>query len=155
MAEESRALAPFTVLKTQLEERADQYAAALPSTIKPERFTRTVLTAVTQNPQLLECHRGSLLLACMKAAQDGLVPDGREAALVIFRETERLLSILGLEHPVAGSQQDVPREGSHLRFVVYHQDGLHLRPYSTSVALTLTVGRSGPRVSPCESGSVP
>jgi recombination protein RecT len=86
MAEESRALAPFTALKTQLEERADQYAAALPSTIKPERFTRTVLTAVTQNPQLLECHRGSLLLACMKCAQDGLVPDGREAALVIFRD---------------------------------------------------------------------
>ena len=89
MSDESRAIAPFTTLKTQIEERADQYAAALPSTIKPERFMRTILTAVTQSPQLLECHRGSLLLACMKAAQDGLLPDGREAALVIFRDKIR------------------------------------------------------------------
>ena len=57
-----------------------------------------------------------------------------DGARVIFRDAERLLAVLGLEHPIAGSQQDVTRQGPHLCFVVHHQDGLHLRPYSTSVA---------------------
>jgi recombination protein RecT len=36
------------------------------------------------NPELLSADRRSLLGACMKAAQDGLLLDGREAAPVIF-----------------------------------------------------------------------
>jgi recombination protein RecT len=129
MAEESRAVAPFTTLKTQLEERSDQYAAALPSTIKPERFTRTVLTAVTQNPQLLECHRGSLLLACMKAAQDGLLPDGREAALVIFRDKAKgkIAQYLAM---VGGVRKMVLQSGEVTVFeqhVVYEQDIFDVR----------------------------
>ena len=49
-----------------------------------------------------------------------------DRALVILREPKRLLTILGLEHSVTGSQEDVTRQGPHLRFVVHHQDGLHL-----------------------------
>jgi recombination protein RecT len=40
------------------------------------------------NPELLGADRRSLLGACMKAAQDGLMLDGREAAPVIFRTKE-------------------------------------------------------------------
>lgn len=73
----------------QLEQRAAQIKMALPAHITPEKFQRTLITAAQQNPTLLEADRQSLVLACMKAAQDGLVPDGREAALVIFSESKK------------------------------------------------------------------
>jgi recombination protein RecT len=40
------------------------------------------------NPELLNADRRSLIGACMKAAQDGLLLDGREAAPVIFNTKE-------------------------------------------------------------------
>ena len=42
------------------------------------------MTALVQNPDLTVADRHSLLLSCMKSATDGLMPDGRDAALVIF-----------------------------------------------------------------------
>lgn len=68
----------------QLVARRDEFAPALPSHITPERFQRVVVTAVNLNPDLLRANRLSLLNACAKAASDGLLPDGREGALVIF-----------------------------------------------------------------------
>lgn len=63
-----------------------QFKVALPSHISPERFERTVLTALNNTPDLLSADRRSLFNACSKAAQDGLLPDGREGALVIFKD---------------------------------------------------------------------
>lgn len=71
-------------LREQLTRMAPDFATALPSHIKPERFQRVVMTVVQQQPDLLMADRQSLLGACLKCAADGLVPDGREAALVIF-----------------------------------------------------------------------
>jgi recombination protein RecT len=65
-----------------------EFQAALPPQIPVEKFIRTTLTAVQMNPELLGADRRSLLGACMKAAQDGLLLDGREAAPVIFRTKE-------------------------------------------------------------------
>jgi recombination protein RecT len=62
-----------------------EFKAALPQQIPAERFVRTTLTAIQMNPDLMHADRKSLLGACMKAAQDGLMLDGREAAAVIFR----------------------------------------------------------------------
>lgn len=77
-------------LSHQLSVRADQFRMVLPSHITPERFQRTILTAVQSDPDLLLADRQSLVLACMKAAQDGLLPDKREAALVIFTENKKV-----------------------------------------------------------------
>lgn len=71
-------------LSNQLNTRAEQFKMVLPAHIKPEQFQRTIITAVQSDPDLLKADRQSLLLACMKAAQDGLLPDKREAALVVF-----------------------------------------------------------------------
>lgn len=71
-------------LNNQLATRADQFKMVLPAHIAPEQFQRTIITAVQSDMELLKADRQSLLLACMKAAQDGLLPDKREAALVIF-----------------------------------------------------------------------
>lgn len=75
---------PLAILSKELEHRQEQYRMALPSHIKPEDLQRTVVMAAQQNPKLLEADRRTLMLSCMKAAQDGLLPDGREAALVPF-----------------------------------------------------------------------
>jgi recombination protein RecT len=61
---------------------------ALPPNVSPDRFTRTALTAIQTNPDVCNADRGSLYNAVVKAAQDGLLPDGREGALVVFRTRE-------------------------------------------------------------------
>ena len=80
---------PLVKLATQLEQRATEFKKALPSHISPEKLQRTIVTAAQNNPDLLTADRQSLITACMKAAQDGLLPDGREAALVIFNTSEK------------------------------------------------------------------
>ena len=45
---------------------------------------RVVLTAVNGNPDLIRADRRSLFESAMKAAQDGLLPDGRDGAFVMF-----------------------------------------------------------------------
>lgn len=61
-----------------------EIAKALPKDIDPDRFIRTTITAVQMNQDLLYADRRSLMSACMRAAQDGLLPDGREAVLNIY-----------------------------------------------------------------------
>jgi recombination protein RecT len=80
---------PLVKLATQLEQRADEFKKALPSHISPEKLQRTIVTAAQSNPELLAADRQSLIVSAMKAAQDGLLPDGREAALVIFSTSSK------------------------------------------------------------------
>lgn len=80
---------PMVQFKGQLEQRAAQFKSVLPSHITVEQFQRTILTAVQSDPDLLKASRNSLMLACMKAAQDKLLPDKREAALVIFNNRQK------------------------------------------------------------------
>lgn len=60
-----------------------QLAETLPKHIDPDAFTRTVQTALQVQPELLDCTPRSLMISCMKAATDGLILDGREAALIV------------------------------------------------------------------------
>ena len=69
----------------QLVEMKIHLAQALPPGIAPDRFIRVTLTAIQLQPDLLDCDRKSLLLACLRAANDGLMPDGREGAFVVFK----------------------------------------------------------------------
>lgn len=63
-----------------------QFKNALPPQIDAAKFTRVVMTAIQANPDLLSLDRNSLWASCMKCASDGLLPDGREAALVKFKD---------------------------------------------------------------------
>lgn len=60
------------------------FESQLPSDIPVDRFTNVVIRAVTENPELLNANRKSLFTSCSRAAQDGLIPDGREGALVVY-----------------------------------------------------------------------
>lgn len=72
-----------------LTSRRDEYAVALPPHISADQFQSAAVTAVNLNPELLKADRRSLFNACTKAAQDGLLPDGREGAFVIFNAKEK------------------------------------------------------------------
>ena len=86
---ERKEMPPLVKLGSQLDQRVDEFRKALPSHISPEKLQRTIMTAAQNNPELLTADRQSLITSCMKAAQDGLLPDGREAALVIFNTSEK------------------------------------------------------------------
>lgn len=70
--------------------RGDQFLQevekALPGGILAERFVRVTETAIRQTPELVTVDRASLFQSVIRCAQDGLLPDGREAALVIFND---------------------------------------------------------------------
>lgn len=77
-------LSPMDLMRTTLEKMQSEFAKTLPKEIDPEKFVRTTLTTIQMNPDLLNADRKSLIGTCMKAAQDGLLLDGREAAAVTF-----------------------------------------------------------------------
>jgi len=84
---------PPTVIdqfRSQIGNMKAEIAKALPPGIDPERFIRTVVTAVQMTPDLLYADRRSLFGSCMKAAQDGLLPDGREAVLNIYNTKQKV-----------------------------------------------------------------
>lgn len=75
---------PLVALHDQMEKRTEQFQAALPAHIPVERFKRVILTAIQNNAKLATADRQTLWNSAMKASQDGLLPDGREGALVIY-----------------------------------------------------------------------
>lgn len=72
---------PAEILRGQLDQRRELFA--LPAHISYERFCSVITTAVSMDPQLLSADRASLLTSCLQAAQDGLLLDKKQAALVI------------------------------------------------------------------------
>lgn len=79
-----KAVAKTDAFRGFLSSQKGEFDKVLPSHISFEKFQRTVMTAVLVSPDLLEADRASLMVSCIKAATDGLLPDNRDAALVIF-----------------------------------------------------------------------
>lgn len=69
-------------IRSQLTKMAPEIQKVLPDHVSIDRFERITLTALQRNPDLLLCDRKSLFESVMQCAQDGLIPDGREAALI-------------------------------------------------------------------------
>lgn len=110
---------PADVVRNQLATMAGEFKNALPSHIKPEKFQRVVMTVVQQNSDLMTADRKTLLASCLKCAADGLVPDGREAALVLFGNKVQYMPMM------AGLQKRVRNSGDILGIeahVIYAND---------------------------------
>lgn len=75
-------------IRHQFDIRITEFGDALPKHIPVERFRRVLMTACQNEPKLLQCDRRSLFLAASKCAADGLLPDGRDAALVPHNDTK-------------------------------------------------------------------
>ena len=73
-------------LRSQLESPAfkEQVAKALPKHLKPERFVRVAVTAMTRTPKLAQCDQHSFFKALIDLSSYGLEPDGRRAHLIPF-----------------------------------------------------------------------
>lgn len=64
-------------------------ASALPAHLKPDRFVRVALTALTRTPKLAQCEQASFFQSLMTLSQFGLEPDGRNAHLIPFENRKR------------------------------------------------------------------
>lgn len=85
----AKPMSPMDAFRKEATAMEREFARALPPHIPVERFMRVVTTAVQTSmasnfTNLLECNRRSLWQACMRAAQDGLMPDGREGAVIKY-----------------------------------------------------------------------
>lgn len=81
----------------------EQVALALPDNVSADRFVRVMATALIENPELAkQAEHGSILSAGLKAAADGLLPDGREAAFVVFKEKAAYMPMIGGFRKIAG-----------------------------------------------------
>jgi recombination protein RecT len=90
----NRALTPVQFYERFAAEREEVVKELLPATLRLERFMAATRVYLQRNPELLNCDQLSLVDALMKCANDGLRPDGRDAAVVPFRDKQsrRLLA---------------------------------------------------------------
>jgi recombination protein RecT len=118
--------------KNEIQSMESDLKKMLPPSLPSDKFIRTVQTAITLNPDLAECDKTSVLGACMKAAADGLVLDGREAVLNIYNTKQKDGSWKKAAQyipMVAGVIKRVRNSGEVSRlnaFVVYQNDTFHV-----------------------------
>lgn len=80
----TRSPAQELVAQVRSDRFQEQIALALPSHVPARRFVRATVTALMQNPDLARANPDSLFQSVIRCAQDGLLPDGREAVLLVF-----------------------------------------------------------------------
>lgn len=90
-APEAKPKSRMLVVCENIQAMTPKFQAALPAHIPPEKFVRTVLTTIQLNPDIAnECEPQSIYNECTKAAADGLIIDGREAALVKYNVKKKI-----------------------------------------------------------------
>jgi recombination protein RecT len=77
-----------------------QFSMALPKHIKPDKFIRVALTALTKNPKLMQCTKESLFSCLLDLSSMGLEPDGRKAHLIPYnnKKTGQLICTLIVDY---------------------------------------------------------
>ena len=101
------------------------FTSQLPSDVPVDKFTAVVIRAVQEDPDLLKADRTSLFLACQRAAQDGLIPDKREGALVVFsvKSGDQWVKAVQWQPMIGGLRKRLAKCGFDLRAeVVYEND---------------------------------
>jgi recombination protein RecT len=73
----------------------EQVEALLPDTLPVKRFVQVAKTAIRSNPDLVTADQPSLFGALIRCAQDSLVPDNHEAALVLYGDKVSYLPMIG------------------------------------------------------------
>lgn len=112
----------LTEIRGALDKMRPEFHAALPAHIPPEKFLRTAQTALQMNPDIVDCDRRSIYGAIMKAAQDGLVLDGREAALVRFGGQAQYMPMVAGLLKKARNSGEISTIAAH---VVYSNDAFN------------------------------
>jgi recombination protein RecT len=89
------AITPVAEIKNALVKMQDNFKAALPEHIPADRFIAVAQTALVNTPSLAGLDRQSLYQAFMQAAQDGLMPDGRECAIIPYGGRAKYTPMVG------------------------------------------------------------
>lgn len=144
--QQGRSLVEF---RQTLDVMEPQFQKVLPSHLPVAKFRRVIETALQMNTKLLQCDRRSLSQACMLAAQDGLLPDGRDGVITMFKTREGgftaqwMPMISGIRKKVHNSGElldwnvQVVQEGDEFEFELGDNPFIRHRP-------SLTGGRSRP-----------
>jgi recombination protein RecT len=84
--QQQRQLTPVQQMQQMIDKESvrNEIEAVLPKGITIDKFARIAKTAIANNPDLADSDPASLMNSLVRCAQDGLVPDGREAAMVTF-----------------------------------------------------------------------
>lgn len=126
---------PVVILRDQMDKQKKEFAHVLPEGVSPDRFVRVIMTAVQDNPALLDANRKSLLKSAQQAAQDGLMPDGREGALVMYgKDVQWLPMITGLTKRVRETGQVIEfrtrivHENDHFEVIFGDEERIEHKP---------------------------
>lgn len=115
----NRQLSPIEVFRKEVNARTAHFEAMLPGHVPVEKFQRVIVTAAANNPAILDLNRQSVLLSCARAAADGLLPDGREGAIVPFKGKAQWMPM------TAGILKKIRNSGELLSinaYIVYQKD---------------------------------
>lgn len=130
---------PVAVIRQNMTALAPELKAALPGHVSVEKFTRVAMTAIQNSPQLQEADRRSLFGAVVRLAQDGLLPDGREAAIVLFgKQAQAMPMIAGVlkkirqSGEVAKISAQVVHENDHFVVEYGYDENVEHRPPALS-----------------------
>src|SRR5262245_199679 len=107
MAKDVQPASQLQAFREQLELQTKNLAMVLPDKTLA-KFKHIVLTTLSDNPDLLRCDPRTILSVCRRAAQDGLMLDGKEAAIVPFKDGNNVIAsyipmIFGIRKKVRGS----------------------------------------------------
>jgi recombination protein RecT len=77
----------WSAFETEIIARAEEIGTQLPPNVSRDKFIGASLAAVKATPTILLATPRSLMSALIKAAQDGLLPDGREGIITTYLTT--------------------------------------------------------------------
>lgn len=73
---------PVLALRGEITEMTEQFGLVLPAGTSKAKFVRILQSAVMANPTFTSIDKNSFFRAAMECAKDGLLPDGKEAAII-------------------------------------------------------------------------
>lgn len=96
MTTQTKALAPIDAFRADLAKMQPEFVSALPKHVPSDKFIRAAKTLVQMRPELLssDVDRRSVYGELMKCAQDGLIPDGREATVNVYKGVAKYIPMV-------------------------------------------------------------
>ena len=90
----TQSISPLVAMQGTLEKMADKFTEALPRQMDVNKFISVAKLTLNKNPKLLQADKTSLMQTFMKAAQDGLYLDGKEAAAVQYGQSVQYIPMV-------------------------------------------------------------
>ena len=109
----------------EIDQRTERFQAALPPHIPVAKFKSVLTAAINRAPDLVKADRRSFFNSAVQCANDGLVPDGREAALVVYNnkvktpDGDKWLPFVQYLPMVGGIMKKVRNSGEIANWQVY------------------------------------